>query len=1023
MKNRLSILTLFVLLFCFSPQIVTAQSKSDKTKAKEVSAQAITGYVYDEEGEPLIGVAVRNVKSKSGTMTDASGFFSIKATSPQKVSFTYLGKDPLEMTITPGKAVKVTMKDGEHAIEEVVVTGIYTRKKDSFTGSAQTFSADDLKMVGNANLLQSLKQLDASFNMMDNNQFGSDPNRLPDIEIRGKSSIVGLKEQYGSDPNQPLFILDGFETTLQTIMDMSLDRIASVTLLKDAASTAIYGAKAANGVVVVETKAPVAGRIQLSYNGSFDFSWADLSDYNLMNAAEKLEFERLSGNFESNIGTAQEFQKMRYNRLLADVQRGVDTYWLSEPLRNGFYQRHNVSLQGGSQELKFLLGLDYKKNNAVMKGSTRDIFSGDFTITYRISKLQFTNKTTVDYMENTNPLVSFYEYANANPYYRKYNENGGIDRWLERPNQENSSTDASVWAANPLYNASLNSYDKGNYFYVRNNFNMMFTPTDYLKVNARVSVSKTTDEAEKFKSPEDTSFEQVELLKKGSYSDSRSDGFSWNADLSAEFAQVFNQAHTVYLVAGASVQESKSKNKTFEAQGFPEGNFNNPGFSNSYPDGSKPRYTESTYRNANFYLNAHYSYKNKYLADFNLRADGTSVFGSNRQFTNTWSVGLAWSLGNEEFIKDNTDIVQMLKIRGSVGNPGNQGFGSFNSVNTYQYNNWMLNNFGTGLLVDGFGDPNLKWQKTLNTTIGIDVTLWQRLSFNIDYYYKDTDPLIARIDIPSSVGTTSRFANIGRQVTRGIDGRIQYSILYNPKQRINWTVSATFSHDKSEYRDIGSTLSQYNNENLTKNLTRYYDGGSPTALWTVRSAGIDPATGKEIFITPSGEYTFNHSYDYEVVVGDTTPKLRGYLGSSFMYKGLSVGVNFEYRFGGYALNSTLYNKIENITRSGLLQNQDKRALYDRWQKPGDEAQFKGIRETTTINPITSRFVQKDDMIRLASVSLNYQVPTEWVNKIGLQGMTLAAYMNDIARWSTIKDERGTSYPFSRSISFSIGFNL
>lgn len=163
-------------------------------------------------------------------------------------------------------------------IKDVVVTGIYQRKKESFTGSSTTFKGEELKSVGSQNVLQSLRTLDPSFKIMENNQFGSNPNQMPDIEIRGKSSVVGLKEEYGTDPNQPLFILDGFETTLETVMNLNMNRVASVTILKDAASTAIYGSKASNGVVVIETKTPEKGRLQLSYKGDFGVDIADLSD-------------------------------------------------------------------------------------------------------------------------------------------------------------------------------------------------------------------------------------------------------------------------------------------------------------------------------------------------------------------------------------------------------------------------------------------------------------------------------------------------------------------------------------------------------------------------------------------------------------------------------------------------------------------------------------------------------------------------------------------------------------------------
>ena len=180
-----------------------------------------------------------------------------------------------------------------------------------------------------------------------------------------------------TNPNLPVFILDGYEVDVQKIYDMDPNRIASITILKDAASTAIYGAKAANGVVVVETKVPQGGRLRLSYKGSFEISYEDLNDYNMMNAEEKLEFERLTRNFKSNIADNQELKEVRYNKLLGNVLRGVDTYWLSEPIRTGFNQRHNLYVEGGNEQFRYGFGGSYNKIQGVMKSSTRDIFSGN----------------------------------------------------------------------------------------------------------------------------------------------------------------------------------------------------------------------------------------------------------------------------------------------------------------------------------------------------------------------------------------------------------------------------------------------------------------------------------------------------------------------------------------------------------------------------------------------------------------------------------------------------------------------
>ena len=205
-------------------------------------------------------------------------------------------------------------------------------------------------------------------------------------------------------------------------------------------------------------------------------------------------------------------------------------------------------------------------------------------------------------------------------------------------------------------------------------------------------------------------------------------------------------------------------------------------------------------------------------------------------------------------------------------------------------------------------------------------------------------------------------------------------------------------------------------------MTRYYDGGSPSALWAVRSAGIDPATGKEIFITKSGNYTFSHSYDDEVEVGDTRPDVEGVFGNVFYYKGFSASIYMRYSLGGDTFLSTLYDKVENISSSALAKNQDRRALYDRWQKPGDIAKFKGISRTES-TPMSSRFVSVNNYLTIESIRLSYELPYTLMKKMGLQGMTFSAYMNDIARWATVKEERGTSYPFSRSISMALSLNF
>lgn len=982
----------------------------------------VKGVVIDKEtGETMIGVSIRVHGTDVATVTDVDGAYSL--TLPEgkyRVTFSYVGFENVDRELTAstaGSFARIVMQSASTKMSEVVVTGIYQRKKESFTGSAATFEGVELKKIGVQNVLQSLKTLDPSFKIADNIQFGSDPNRMPDIEIRGKSSIMGLKEEYGTDPNQPLFILDGFETDLQTVSDLNMNRVASVTILKDAASTAIYGSKAANGVVVIETVKPEKGRLRLSYKGDFSVTMADLTDYNLMNASEKLRFEELAGVYTDLTNNPLEQLRLDnlHNERMKEVARGVDTYWLSEPLRTGFTQKHNVYAEGGEEKIRYGLGVSYGNTQGVMKGSSRQTLSGNLDLIYRTGKFQFSNKLTIDYLKTEDPTVSFLEYALANPYYRKYNADGGIDKYLYVPEDENESP-----VPNPLYNASLNNYDQGNEFGFTNNFIAEWFATTDLRARAKFGLTKTNATAEERLSPLHSDFDSMSDTEKGSYDHSVTDTWKYEGDLSVTYGRLFGEEHMVNLVAGFNFSNTSTTMNGYSATGFTEDQFAAPSFANGYPEGGKPSYTESTTRAASFYLNGGYAYDNRYLLDVNYRRDGASMFGASHRWRDTWSVGLGWNIHKERFM-EGTDFFQLLKLRASVGNPGNQNFSAYQAFTTYQFNGWMTNVFGAGVLIAAMGNPELQWQNTLNYTVGMDVAMWDnRLGLTFDVFRKVTDPLLAVMTTPGSVGVKSVAMNAGQQKTDGLETTLRVMPVHNPQKGISWTVSLNARTYKSRYAHIGNSLSSLNKEGQASvtSTTRYYDGGSPTAIWAVRSAGIDPATGQELFIKKDGTYSFTYDVADEVVVGDTQPKLEGVLGTTFYYKGFSLGAYFRYQLGGQIFNTDLYNKVENIDLADINYNQDRRALYDRWSVPGQEAQFKGISLTQRTDK-SSRFVMDENTFTGESFNVGYEFTQPWIKKAGLSSLTLQAYMNDIFRVSSVKAERGIDYPFARSVSFSV----
>ena len=994
--------------------MVSAQTAEVTLKGKVIDAA---------DGYPIIGASVVVDGTKLGAITDVDGNFELKI--PKKkcdIVISCIGYEDEVMVYTLNNASsfgRIVMSANAEQLADVVVTGVYERKKESFTGSSATFKTDELKAVGSSNVLQSLKTLDPSFKMMENTQFGSNPNMMPDIEIRGKSSVVGLKEEYGTDPNQPLFILDGFETTLETIMNLNMNRIASVTLLKDAASTAIYGSKASNGVVVVETKAPARGRLQLSYKGDFGLSLADLSDYNLMNAREKLEFETLAGVYKDNSGNplAQIRLDGLRNERLKEIERGVDTYWLSEPIRPGFTHKHNIYAEGGEDKIRYGIGLSLGNVAGVMKDSDRRTLEGNVDLIYRTGKFQFSNKLSINWLNVSNPTVSFAEYAYANPYYRKYNALGGVDRYLYYP--EDGVDDYPV--ANPLWNQHLNSWDRATGFGFTNNFIFEWFITEGLRFRAKFGLTKQDDDEQSRFSPLDTQFDGVGETEKGLFSHTQISEMVYEGDAAITFGKLFAKKHMVNAVGGFNFSSNGRKIYGYSANGFTDDQFDAPSFANGYPVGDSPDYSESLKRAASFYVNGGYVYDDRYLLDFNYRLDGASMFGTGNRFRNTWSVGTGWNIHKEPFMKG-TDFFSLLKIRGSVGNPGNQNFSAYQAFSTYKFNGWMTNVFGTGVILNALGNTELAWQETTNYDIGTDMTFWgDRVNVSFDYYWKHTDPLLAIITTPGSMGVTSVAMNAGSQKTQGWEAILRISPIYRPSEGINWNISINATSSRSVYANIGDSFSALNESGKASlaGTTRYYDGGSPTAIWAVRSAGIDPATGRELFIKKDGTYSFTYDVNDEVVVGDSQPKVEGLVGTMLYYKGLSVGCYFRYRWGGQVFNSSLFQKVENIGTQDVYNNQDKRALYDRWSETNREAYFKGISLVQKTEK-SSRFVMDDNSFVGESFNIGYEFPDRIARRMRLGALNVQMTMTDVFRATSVRVERGIDYPFARTVTMSLG---
>lgn len=700
------------------------------------------------------------------------------------------------------------------------------------------------------------------------------------------------------------------------------------------------------------------------------------------------------------------------------TKQGIDSYWMNEPLQTGFTQSHNIFAEGGDAAFRYGIGMTYTQTQGVMKNSNRDVLNGNVQLTYRIDKFAFTNQTNITNTDVENPTVSFSDFARTNPFYDKYNEYGEIDQVIEEIQTISGGTQ---YITNPLWDLNQKSYDKNNQLSFTNNFQIEYRPLPELRIRGKLGIIVGRSNSKQFDSPEMSKYLTTDQLKRGSYSESNTKSSSYDGSLDISYGKTFGK-HTVNAIGGMQISENNSNLSMFQAIGYSSDLFSNPNFANGYPEGGRPSSSISKSRTASYYANFNYGYQLRYLLDFNLRTDGSSVYGVNNPFSTTWSLGLGWNIHNEEFFNKN-GVLNYLKLRYSVGNPGNANLSAKMANSIYTYYTQYPNMFGLAALISSWGNSGLKWQRTNEHNVGVDIEMFHnRLRLSTDFFIKKTDPLLLSIDFPPSTGISQVPMNIGAMKNIGTTFTGSYIIIRKPD--MNWTVNANLRHIRTTYYNIGDLLEKYNEKGRTnQTLTRYYDGASNTALYAVRSAGIDPMTGNEIFIRKDGSYTFKWDSADEVICGDSTPDVEGAFGTSFYWKGFSVNAIFSYRYGGQAFLSTLFNKVENISDVQVKYNQDKRALYDRWQKPGDIAKFKRIDDTSTTN-MSSRFIADDNTLELSTVSVGYETTAgKWLQSIGASSFNVRIYGNNLFRLSTIKEERGIDYPFSRSISASVGIRF
>lgn len=1029
-----------ILLFVYILSLSTNAIAQNKNNSKETYLLPPHGnYVYGRvieklSKEPMVGVTIRLDGHSTGVITDINGCYVL--TLPEKgglVIYSYIGFETRKIKVTSRQKVNVQMVEATESIQEVIVTGYNSIQKESFTGNTTKIEKEDLLKVNPNNLISAIQTFDPSFRIQENLAAGSDPNSLPQFVLRGQTGIgettLGQtstssisREVLSGNSNLPIFILDGFEVDVEKIYDLDMNSIHSINILKDAAATAMYGSRAANGVIVIERRAPEAGKFRVQYSGVLSAELPDLSSYNLMNAREKLETERLAGLYDSNTPEIDPYTNGYYQRL-NNVLTGVDTYWLSQGLRTALNHKHSIFIDGGENDVRWGVELGFRGTEGVMKHSSRKNANAAFYVDYRIGGLQIKNKVTYTYNKSTDvPFNSFSDYSHLLPYMRLYDENGDYVRRLEK------FDGASGTQVNPLYEINFyNSFDHSGYDEVTDDLSLNWRITDGLRLRGQFSVLMRNSTGDLYKDPASASYSASTGNINGEKTESTQKRTVIDGSLSLMYNNTF-KGHNLNICLSSNMRQTQSTASETRYRGFPGGDLVSSNYAAEVY--GKPSSSDNTTRLVGALLTSNYTYNNIYLADLTGRIDGSSEFGSDKRWSMFWSTGAGINIHNYDFMKSN-ELFSMLKFRASYGLTGKTNFSLYSAKDMYQLQTDSWYPTGYGVFLYQMGNPNLKWERKYTLDYGVEIGLWHdKIYLKASAYDERTIDLITDYTIPSSTGFTSYKENMGKVKNTGVELELR-ARLYSDR---NWLFQlyGSFARNKNTIIEISQAMRDYNkrveelfsgynpesssDSKYAKTYLKYYEGAFLTSIYGMKSLGISPTNGKEIYLRRNGDVTDVWSADEWTIIGDTAPKGQGSFGYTLSYKQLSMFASFLYTFGGDAYNNTLVSYVENADIKN--DNVDKRVLLDRWQKPGDITTMKDIRDRNVTTGASSRFVQKNNTLQWSSLTMSYNFRPEQLKKLHLSGLRLSFTMNDLFYWSTIRQERGLDYPYSRSFNLT-----
>lgn len=918
--------------------VIKKGSQQQVTSGKR---KKVTGTVKDANGEPIIGATVVEKGTTNGTVTDFDGNFVLEATEGTSLEISYIGYKTQQLTADSGKTLSVILNEDTEVLDEVVVMGYTTQSRNMLTGATVALKEDKLKDVSTANVSSMLDGKVAGMNVNVSSGKPGEPGR---IRIRGKGSL-------GSSLD-PIWVVDG--VIYNEDPRLSPNEIDNLSVLKDASSTALYGSRASNGVIVITTKKGSKDRQKFRVNiqqGLSDLSWGNLE---MMNAQQLYDYQSA---FNSSSWFTPDLLKH-------------DTDWMDLATQTGLYTNASVSYQGGNEKVDSYLLLDYYRETGAVKDMNYNRYTIRNNNDYKIhEKFKAFTKLQGQYVHTKDQTASLYDSYLYLPWDYPYNEDGTVRTGKE---QDWYGRDKNNYLERQYKNFS--AYEN---FYVSATAGFVWTLLNGLTFESNNNVNYKIARDESYVDPNTIGGQ----AKSGTISNTNAITANYFTNQMLRYKTNINGKHDIQALVAYEYSRRFYEVTSATAKGIISGKEVISGTTGMDAMSG----TKQAFNIQSVLSNVNYSFDGRYMLQASYRLDGSSKFGKDNQYGSFYTFSGAWNFNREKFMQPLSDILTAGKLRASWGVVGNMPDGYYNHLSLYTAS---MYNEEPASFPDQLGNKDLSWEKNQTLNVGVDLSFFNRVNLSLDYYNKYTSDLLYYVKFSAITGYGGQWQNIGAVRNKGFELNLDANLL--SLKDWQWDFSFNLAHNKNKIEEL------YGGAPQISGLRRFEEGRDMDDLYMAEWAGVDPETGSPQWYTTDedGKRVLTNSYSEatgaKTYVGSAAPKVTGGFNTMLTWKDLSFSASFAYSMGAklYASGREL------LDSDGAYDTYNQMVLKDgwvRWEKPGDIATHpKAISGgNANAHKTSSRYLEDADYLTLKNITLAYRLPKNFLSKLGLEDVTLS----------------------------------